>query len=74
MMDRVIAIARGGTAARSHVATVRVSCDDPGWERRDDKRCRGFFWAAYDHRGRAIMHGGIIDRGREGPPDWSIHT
>ena len=63
MLNRVQIIAQNSTRAKHEIATVSLSKD---WD--------GFFWVAKTPKGASIMHGGIINHGRVGEPDWSIHT
>lgn len=70
MLERVLCIALNTTYGFHEKARVVISGD--GSDAFD-----GYYWTAFDPRGRRIMNGGIINHGgkpgRE-PHDWSIHT
>jgi hypothetical protein len=61
--ETVEAIARNTTFAADEVAKVHVRSDSDG-----------FYWEAHTPKGQRTMNGGIINHGRDGSHDWSVHT
>lgn len=34
----------------------------------------GYFWELRNMKGDCVLHGGLINHGKDGAPDWSLHT
>jgi len=57
-------IAKNTTRGFHEAASVSISKD-----------LDGFFWSALNPRGRAVLHGGLVNfAAKSGGHDWSIHT
>lgn len=63
MIDRLLVIAQNTTTSFYQTGRVELSKD---WD--------GFLFQIITPKGNRSMHGGVINHGRDGKVDWSIHT
>lgn len=62
-MEHLDAIARNTTYKSDEVGVVKLSKD-----------MDGFYFEIYTPKGRRTLNGGVINHGRDGKVDWSLHT
>jgi hypothetical protein len=62
-IERLVVIASNTTRGFHHTAKVVIGRDG-----------RDFWFSCKSPDGRNVMNGGVINHGRSGPSDWSLHT
>ena len=62
-VEQIKTIARNSTQGFHQKASLSISKD---WD--------GFYWVARTPSGHTILNGGLVNHGRDGKHDWSLHT
>jgi hypothetical protein len=66
--ETLVRIAANSTKTYYQKAMLRVSSGgSQDWE-------DGYYWTALSPKGAPLMHGGLINHGKDGEQDWSVHT